>query len=88
MQLLVKEMPGRSMQITPGHQTERFETSPCLRGKRYAEFLDVFRGGSFGLQLSHEIFRCVFNLCAQTWLGTNALPLPVFQCANVCMAPA
>ena len=34
MQLLMNAMPGRSMQITPGYQTERFETSPCLRGKK------------------------------------------------------
>ena len=88
-QLLVNAMPGWSMQITPGHQTERFETSPCLRGKRCAEFIGRFswRQFLFAVFLT-SLFSEAFKSFAQTCLGTNARPLVLFKCASGCLAPA
>jgi len=89
MQLLMNAMPGRSMQITPGYQTERFETSPCLRGKRCAEFIGRFswRQFLFAVFLT-SLFSEAVKSFAQTCLGTNARPLVLFKCASGCLAPA
>ena len=85
MQLLMNAMPGRSMQITPGYQTERFETSPCLRGKSCAEFIGRF---SWRQILCAVFLTKFFQVVCTNMFGNKCTAPCLLKCASDRMAPA